>query len=140
MDRGEIEALLQRHQDAFVARDPVALAAQHTTDALFESPAAGRLQGRQAIEQVYRYWLDAFPDMRFTWDPPLIDGAQAALFWQFAGTIQGPFFGVTVPGARVEMNGAAHYRFRDGGIAEARHIFDFSAVLMKAGVLKARPV
>jgi steroid delta-isomerase-like uncharacterized protein len=140
MNREAIEALLQRHHDAFTARDAAALAGQHTPDGLFESPAAGHIQGRQAIEQVYRYWFDAFPDMRFTWEPPIIDDSQAALFWTFAGTIRGPFFGVAVPGARVEMNGAAHYRFRDGGIAEARHIFDFSAVLMKAGILKARPV
>jgi predicted ester cyclase len=140
MNRDAIEALLRRHHEAFAARDAVTLASHHAAEGIFESPAAGRIHGRQAIEHVYRYWFEAFPDMRFTWDPPIIDGDEAALFWLFSGTIRGPFFGVTVPGTHVEMKGAAHYRFIDDGIAEAWHIFDFSAVLMKAGVLKARPV
>jgi predicted ester cyclase len=140
MDREAIEDLLRRHHAAFLARDAAALAGQHTPDGVFESPAAGRIQGRESIEHVYRYWFEAFPDMRFTWDTPIIGNGEAALFWEFAGTIRGPFFGVAIPGARVEMNGAAHYRFRDGGIADARHVFDFSGVLIKAGILKARPV
>jgi hypothetical protein len=37
------------------------------------------------------------------------------------------------------MNGAALYTFRDGQLAFVQHLFDFSALLMKAGVLKVKP-
>jgi predicted ester cyclase len=141
MERSAITDVLMRHHAAFAAHDAAMLAGQHAPDGVFESPAAGRVQGRPAIEHVYRYWFEAYPDMTFTWDAPIVEGDQAALFWSFAGTIRGPFFGVTVPGTHIEMQGAARYIFReDGLIALAQHLFDFSAVLMKAGVLKARPV
>jgi steroid delta-isomerase-like uncharacterized protein len=140
MTRTDIEALLERHAEAFARRDPAELALQHTPDGIFRSPAAGTVRGRQAIEQVYRYWFDAFPDMRFSWPTPLVDDSRAALFWTLDGTMQGAFFGVSSSGTRVQVTGAGLYTFADDGIAEVSHIFDFSAVLMKVGVLKAKPV
>lgn len=139
MTRTDIEALLDRHADAFARHDSEALAAGHQPDGVFQSPAAGTVRGRPAIEQVYRYWFAAFPDMRFTWDAPIIAGSRVALFWTMTGTMSGPFFGVTASGSRVEILGAARYTFGEEGIAEASHIFDFSAVLIKIGVLKAKP-
>ena len=79
MQRSDIEALLSRHHAAFERRDAAALASHHRPDGTFSSPAQGTVTGRAAIERVYKYWFDAFPDMRFTWGPPLIDGDQAAL-------------------------------------------------------------
>jgi predicted ester cyclase len=140
MTRTDIEALLERHAEAFARRDPAELAHQHTPGGIFRSPAAGTVQGRPAIEQVYRYWFDAFPDMRFSWPTPLVDDSRAALFWTLEGTMQGAFFGVSSSGTRVQVTGAGLYTFADDGIAEVSHIFDFSAVLMKVGVLKAKPV
>jgi steroid delta-isomerase-like uncharacterized protein len=139
MLHGDISALLERHHDAFARHDAEALTSQHAADGTFESPAVGLIRGREAIAQVYRYWFTAFPDMRFTWDPPLIDGTRAALFWTLEGTIAGPFFGVPNPGTQVKASGAALYTFENGEIRAASHIFDFSAVLMKAGILKAKP-
>ncbi len=139
MERSDIEALLERHLEHFRLRDPQALAGDHLADGTFESPAHGLVSGRVGIEGVYRYWFTAFPDMRFEWDPPLIDGARAALFWRFTGTVRGPFFGEAIDGARVEMRGAAEYEFDGGGIRSARHQFDFSGALIKAGSLRPRP-
>ena len=76
----------------------------------FESPAHGVVTGRAAIADVYRYWFTAFPDLQITWDEALIDGDRAAVFWRFAGTSRGPFFGVVGAGSRVELRGAAEYR------------------------------
>jgi predicted ester cyclase len=139
MQRSEIADVLARHKAAFDRHDAGALAADHLPDGSFTSPAHGTVHGRPAIEHVYRFWFDAFPDLRLDWESPLIDGDEAALFWRFSGTVQGPFFGITIPGAKVEMPGAAHYTFRDGGIVRVSHVFDFSSVLLKAGVLKAKP-
>jgi predicted ester cyclase len=139
MLESDVRALLERHREAFAARDSPTLAAQHLPTGTFTSPAAGTVHGREAIEQVYRYWFTAFPDMMFTWESPIVDGTRAAIFWTLEGTITGPFFGVANPGTRVKAGGAGLYTFADGGILSVAHIFDFSAVLMKAGVLKARP-
>jgi steroid delta-isomerase-like uncharacterized protein len=139
MVQGEIATLLERHHVAFASHDAAALAAQHLPEGTFESPAVGLVRGRKAIEQVYRYWFAAFPDMRFTWVSPLIDGDRAALFWTLEGTVLGPFFGAPTPGTHMKVTGAGLYTFGDGGILSVTHIFDFSAVLMKAGILKAKP-
>ena len=139
MTRADIVARLERHRDAFKRRDADALAADHTADGTFESPAHGAVKGRAAIREVYNYWFTAFPDLLLTWDEPLIDGDRAAVFWSFVGTSHGPFFGIAGAGSRIEMRGAAEYGFCDDGIVSVRHTYDFSSVLMKTGVLKVKP-
>ena len=48
-------------------------------------------------------------------------------------------FGDVKVGARVNMQGAAEYTVSDAGIIAARHVFDFSGTLLRAGVLKVKP-
>lgn len=139
MTRDEIVVLLERHREAFKRRDADALAADHALDGTFESPAHGVVTGRPAILEVYKYWFTAFPDLQITWDQPLVDGARAAVFWTFAGTSHGPFFGVIGAGSRVELRGAAEYIFAGDAIGSVRHIYDFSGMLVKTGVLKVKP-
>lgn len=139
MTRDKIEQMLAVHQAAFAARDPHALAASHIPEGTFESPAYGVVRGRDAIFEVYRYWYAAFPNFMLTWESALIDPPSAAFFWKFTGTAAGPFFGDVRPGTVVSMPGAAEYAFSDEGIISARHVFDFSGVLVRTGVLKIRP-
>jgi predicted ester cyclase len=140
MDRAAIEQLLAEHQAGFLARDPQALAATHAPNGTFESPAHGLVTGREAILEVYRYWYRGFPDFSFHWRAPVLDPPRAAVFWAFEGTAVGPFFGDVRPGTTVRMSGAAEYLCGGEGIISVRHIFDFSAVLVAAGVLRLKPV
>lgn len=139
MTHADILARLGRHREAFKRRDADALAADHTADGLFESPAHGQVRGRAAIREVYDYWFTAFPDLLLTWEEPVVDGDRAAVFWTFTGTSHGPFFGIVGAGSRVELRGAAEYEFCEDGIASVRHTFDFSGMLVKTGVLKVKP-
>jgi len=139
MTRPEIDALLARHRAAFDQRDAAALAATHTDDGTFESPAAGLVRGRKAIAGVYAYWIASFPDIDFTWSEPIVDGDRLALFWQFRGTAAGKFFGDVKPGTKVRFAGAGDYRVSAGGIVSVTHVFDFTGALVNAGVLKIKP-
>ena len=139
MTRDEIGALLDRHQDAFTRRDADALAGQHAELGTFESPAHGVVHGRSKIADIYRYWFTAFPDLQLTLGPPIVGDGRAAVFWTFVGTVHGPFFGIVGAGTRIEMSGAAEFEIANGEIQSVRHIFDFSGVLMKTGVLKVKP-
>ena len=139
MTRAAIEQRLAEHQAGFLARSPDALAATHAPDGTFESPAHGIVQGRAAIRGVYEYWYAAFPDFVLTWALPVIEAPKAALFWKFEGTTTGPFFGEVRPGTPIKIVGAAEYTFSDEGIVSVRHIFDFSAVLVSAGIMKLKP-
>jgi predicted ester cyclase len=139
MTRLEIDALLEQHRAAFERRDDAALAAGHVESGTFHSPAAGLVEGRHAIRGVYEYWLRSFPDLEFTWGPPIVDGDRLALFWHFRGTAAGEFFGDVKPGTRVEFDGAGDYLLSPEGIVSVRHVFDFTGALVNAGVLKVKP-
>jgi predicted ester cyclase len=139
MTRSAIEEILSRHQEAFIRRDAHALAATHLPEGTFDSPAYGVIKGRQAIEDMYRYWYAAFPDFMLRWETALIDPPHAAFFWTFKGTAAGPFFGEVRPGTPVDMTGAAQYTCSEGGILTAKHVFDFSGILVRTGVLKIKP-
>jgi predicted ester cyclase len=101
-------------------------------------PPTASSTGRAKIADIYRYWFTAFPDLQLTLGPPIVGDGRAAVFWKFVGTAHGPFFGIAGAGTRIEMSGAAEFL-----VATARskrpHIFDFSGVLMKTGVLKVKP-
>ena len=139
MTAAEIETLLERHRASFLRRDANALADDHAEDGTFESPAHGLVRGRDGIREVYRYWFDAFPDLKLDWTEPLVAENRAAVFWSFEGTASGQFFGFQGKGSKVALKGAADYRFGEGGITSVRHLFDFSGVLMKTGALKVKP-
>ena len=139
MTRSEIDALLEQHRAAFDSRDVDQLAACHTEQGTFHSPAAGTVVGRKKIAEVYEYWLDAFPDLEFTWTEPLVEGDRVALFWKFGGTVSGTFFGDVKPGTRVEFPGAAEYLMSPDGIVSVDHVFDFTGALVTAGVMKVKP-
>lgn len=140
MTRPEIDAFLARHQQSFASRSAATIAADHTEHGTFDSPAAVAVSGRADIQKVYEYWLSAFPDMDFSWRDPIVEGNRVGLFWHFAGTVAGQFFGDVRPGTRVQFNGAAEYVLSPEGIVSARHVFDFTGALVTAGVLKVKPV
>jgi predicted ester cyclase len=139
MDREMVEQWLADHQAGFLARSADALAATHTPEGSFESPAHGLVHGREAIRGIYTYWYGAFPDFILSWETPVIEPPRAAVFWHFEGTTAGPFFGEVRPGTSVKMSGAAEFVFSDEGIVSVRHIFDFSQALVAAGVMKIKP-
>ncbi len=138
MTRDDIVTLLDRHQAALQSRNAATVAADYTPEGEFRGPAH-TAAGRAAVEAVYGFWFTAFPDLTITFGPPTIDGNRAAVFWTFEGTAQGPFYGLVGTGKRVELTGATEYVLEEAGIASAHHIFDFSSLLMKTGVLKVKP-
>ena len=139
MTREDIERILEEHREGFARHDASALAALHLPDGTFESPATGVVRGRAKIEDVYRYWFAAFPDLALSWTSQIIEGDRAMFFWTLTGTHRGSFFGLEGSGAKVSTSGAAEFRFAEGGIASVRHVFDFTGVLVASGVLRARP-
>jgi len=140
MSRDEILALLRRRRDAWDERDAAALAATHAEKGVVISPTGGVLEGRDEIERVYRLWISAFTGITFSVDEVLIDGDRAVQIARLSGTHAGEFFGLAPTGRQVEVQVALVYRVADGAIVEERRIYDFTGVLVKVGVLKAKPV
>ena len=138
--RDDMLALLQRRRAAWDAGDAVALAATHAEKGVVISPTGGVLEGRAEIERIYRLWFSAFTGMRFREDEVLIDGNRIAQIATFGGTHAGDFFGLAPTGRQVEVQVALVMTVVDGLVVEERRIYDFTGVLIKVGVLKAKPV
>ena len=139
MTRDDIFAIFTRRENAWRARDPVALANDHSPDGVVVSPTGGVLEGRAEIERIYRVWFTAFPDLMLSTEDLLVDGDRAALLCRITGSHAGEFFGVAPTGRRIEVAGAFIYRLQDGHIVHERRVLDFTGLLVQVGVLRAKP-
>ena len=139
MTRDDIFDIFTRRENAWRARDPVALANDHSPDGVVVSPTGGVLEGRAEIERIYRVWFTAFPDLMLNTEDLLVDGDRAALLCRITGSHAGEFFGVAPTGRRIEVAGAFIYRLQDGHIVHERRVLDFTGLLVQVGVLRAKP-
>ncbi len=140
MTREQVEALIERRNAAWAARDPAALAATHTLYGTVYSPTGGHLKGREAIERVYRVWLTAFPDVCWQPEEVVIDGDRAVVLAKMIGTHAGEFFGLPAAGRHIEVDVSIVMRMEGDLVATERRIYDFTGLLVQTGVLKAKPV
>jgi steroid delta-isomerase-like uncharacterized protein len=140
MTRDETLRFFTRRQEAHDRRDAPALAADHAPDGTVESPAAGGIvRGRAAIEGIYRAWFQAFPDVVFENDEPLIDGDRVALATTLVGTDLGGFMEMPPTGKPFRLRVVRLYTLANGQIATERRIYDFTGMLVQIGLLKAKP-
>jgi steroid delta-isomerase-like uncharacterized protein len=138
--RDEILAVIRRRTAAINRHALGELAALYAADCVIESPlAAGTVEGRQAVTKVHQALFDAFPDLSIAEDRVLIDGDQAAVTGVVAGTYTGGFMGLAPSGNPIRFQVVMVMTFRDGLIVSERRIYDFTGMLVQAGVLKARP-
>lgn len=140
MTRDQIVALLTRRDQAWQRRDPAALAADYSEDAVGESPLQGRIVGRDSIRDVYNDWFTAFPDLSFKTDDLIVDGDRVAQFFTITGTQSGPFGGVPATGRKFQITGAWLYALgADGRIAHDRRVYDVTKMLIQIGALRTKP-
>ena len=141
MTRQDVEELFERRQQALARRDSAALAMLHSQDGVLESPTAGGpVQGRRAIEQVYRAWFTAFPDVKFSVEELLIDGDRVAQRLTTSGTDTGGFLNLPPTGKAFRVPLVLLCTLADNKIVHERRIYDFTGMLIQIGVLKAKPV
>jgi len=139
MTRAEITTLVGRRDTAINRRDVSALTALHADDGVVESAMAGTVEGRGAIGDIYRAWFTAFPDAAMQPGDLVIDGDRAVQFGTITGTDTGGFMGVPATSKSFKMPVVFFFTFHDGEIAYARHLYDFTGLLVQIGVLKAKP-
>jgi steroid delta-isomerase-like uncharacterized protein len=126
--------------DTWTRRDPVALAAYHALEGIVESPMYQMRHGRKEIEDAYRAFFTSFPDATQTVESLIIDPPQVAAFSTIAGTHVNEWFGLPGTNRRIEIRHARLLQMdEDGLIAHERRIYDFTGLLVKVGVLRAKP-
>ena len=142
MTRQDVEEIFARRQQALAQRDAATLGSLHSADCVLESPTAGgTVYGRPAIEEVYRAWFTAFPDVAFAPDEALlIDGDRVAQRLTTTGTDTGGFLGLPPTGKAFRVPLVVLCTLVDNQIVHERRIYDFTGMLIQIGVLRARPV
>ena len=141
MSRAGIEALFARRQEAIDNLDAATLSLDYAEDCVVESPVAGGiLTGRDQVERARRAFFESFPDLKFTTERLLIDGNQVVQISTMEGTDIGGFMGLEPKGRSFKVPAVFFYELRDGLIARERRIYDFTGMLVRVGVLKAKPV
>jgi steroid delta-isomerase-like uncharacterized protein len=139
MTRREISELFARRDEAWRRHDFTALAADHAEDGKLESPIGGNVKGRSAIQDIYMRWFSSFPDVECFNEHLVIDGNKAVQYLKMVGTQKGDFCGLSPTGKRFEVHCAFLFLFADNKIAHEIRIYDFAAVLLQLGVIKAKP-
>jgi steroid delta-isomerase-like uncharacterized protein len=140
MTRDETQQFFDRRVDAWRRRDVEALMLAHTDDCVLESPLAGKVTGRAAIENVYRAFVTSFPDVTIDTPELIVDGDRAVQTVTFSGTNTGGFMGMAPTGKRFSFAAVLICTMRDGLIVHERRIYDFTGFLLEIGVLKAKPI
>jgi steroid delta-isomerase-like uncharacterized protein len=140
MPREEILALFANREKAIARLDASALARDHAEDGVVDSPAAGGpVSGRIAIENTYKTFFQAFPDLKTETEDLIIDGNRVAWFFKVSGTQRGGFMGLPPTGKAFSVPSVFYYVLRDGQIVHERRIYDFTGILIQVGLLKAKP-
>jgi steroid delta-isomerase-like uncharacterized protein len=140
MTRDETQRFFDSRVAAWHRRDVDALMRAHTDDCVLESPLAGKVTGRPAIENVYRAFTTSFPDVAIENPELIVDGDHVVQTVTFSGTNTGGFMGMAPTGKRFSFAAVLICTMRDGQIAHERRIYDFTGFLMEIGVLKAKPI
>jgi predicted ester cyclase len=138
MTRDQIAAIFERRRAAYDRRDAATLAADYTVDCIVESPSGGIHRGRAAAEHVLRAVFDALA-VKLDQQSVIIDGDSVAQVLSIEGKDVGEFLGLLPTGKSFRVPGVFLYDLKDGLIARERRIYDFTAMLIQIGLLKAKP-
>jgi steroid delta-isomerase-like uncharacterized protein len=139
MTRDETQRFFDRRIDAWRQRDLDVLVSAHADDCVLESPLAGKVTGRTAIENVYRAFVTSFPDLTIENPELLVDGDRVVQTVTFSGTNTGGFMGMAPTGKHFSFAAVLICTMREREIAHERRIYDFTGFLLEIGVLKAKP-
>ncbi|TAK14960.1 MAG: SgcJ/EcaC family oxidoreductase [Acidobacteria bacterium] len=137
--REEIQALFDRRQRAWDARDAEALAATHAADGVVKSPMFGELHGREQITASYAKLFRTFPDWTFGDQPLVIDGDRVVQLFSATATHSADFMGLPATGRHFRITGARMHVIKDGLVQYEERLYDFTGLLIQVGVLKGKP-
>jgi uncharacterized protein (TIGR02246 family) len=121
MDNGQIHDFGERYTAAWCSQDPANVAGFFSSNGSLAINGGVPAAGRDAIREVVRGFMTAFPDLVLTMDDVRVEGDRAVYGWTFAGTNTGP--GGT--GHRALFSGFEAWKMgSDGLIASSLGHFD----------------
>ena len=131
MNPEETKAFFLAHERAFNSHDVVAIALHYAEDCVVESPTAGRVAGRQAMQNATRAFFAAFPDSRVETDDLLICGDRVVQTGTSSGTDTGGLAGLPPTGRPYRIGVVFLFTLEDNLIVYERRTYDFSGFLLQ---------
>src|SRR6478672_3210734 len=128
-----IRAMFARRERAWSVHDFSSLAADHAEDCVLESPTAGTVFGRGAVEKVYRDYLAAFADLTFQTQDLLIIGDRVIQTGICSGSDTGEFLGQAPTGKRFRVTAVFIFTLRHAQIVHDRRVLDRGGLLLQLG-------
>ena len=98
-------------------KDAGAIREAFSPSVVLHSPL-GSFQGREELEKIFRHWLQAFPDLRVSFEKVFRDDDHVIVHWKAIGTHQGMFKGIAPTGVRVEYSGVTIHRVQENQVVE----------------------
>lgn len=137
MTRDEILVVAKQRTDAMNRHDIPGLVRLYGLAAQVESPLAGTtIEGRSAIEKVFRSIFTAFPDLQLEPDHYVVDGDMVAASSMMTGAYNGGFMGIPATGKPMRVPTVTLSRIVDGEIVWERRVYDITSMLIQSGILR----
>jgi steroid delta-isomerase-like uncharacterized protein len=99
------------------------------------NPAPGQAPGAEGVRAKIQGLRAAFPDLHFTLEELVGEGATVAARYHWEGTHRGSFLGIAPTGRRLLVRGMDFYRFEGGRIVEHWDNVDEFGMLTQLGDL-----
>jgi steroid delta-isomerase-like uncharacterized protein len=106
-------------------------------DMVEQVPLPGQGPGLEGLRNVLRGLRAAFPDMRWTVQEQIAEGAKVLSRFEWTGTHRGTFLGVPATDRPVTVWGMVIDRFEAGKIKDTRIIMDTLGLMVQLGVVPA---
>ena len=141
MTSTEIREIVRQYVHSLQHGDANGLAALYAEKCKVDSPMFHSLEGCATVAAAWHDVFKIFSDIQVSVDEVLVDreeGDRAALITTFHATHHGEIFGMPGTGRRVEIRTVYLFHFGDHLIQAETRLYDFTALLVQLGVLKAR--
>jgi steroid delta-isomerase-like uncharacterized protein len=139
VDGPDLQAFIDRYNDAWGRHDVDAIVSMHTEDSVFENHTTGDVNvGREAIGQAISGIFSVFPDLAFETRRQYVHDDLVVQEWTARGTHLGTMArsGIEVPptGRKVEYRGMDVIPIRDGLVARKDVYSDGVTLLRQLGL------
>jgi steroid delta-isomerase-like uncharacterized protein len=104
-------------------------------DVVEQVPFPGQGPGVEGLKDVLRGMRNAFPDLNFSVEEQIAEGDKVLTRFEWTGTHEGDFLGVSATGRAVKVWGMVIDRLQSGRIKETRIIMDIFGLMVQLGAI-----
>ncbi|HSJ68808.1 MAG TPA: ester cyclase [Anditalea sp.] len=95
----------------------------------------GNKEGIDYLKEQGRFYMDAFPDMRFSIKDIFIEGDKGMAYYTVTGRNTGEINGMPPTNKEVSADVVEMFRFKEGKLSEYWSVFDNLSFMMQLGLI-----